>query len=389
MKNKVRKDSDKKDARRYDISRTFEYNKEHGPFEKIKNKNAEIKKILGNYGISTNFFGYKTNLPIGVAAGTLHNLDYIKAAILDGFEVLTWKTFRSEHRLAHKSDGKHIGHNIVFLPTHKIAKDEIGTERVGSVATTDKPEQISITNSVGMPSPAPVCWMPDLEEGQVLANKHKKCIVTSVVGTAQKDDDIYAFARDYAFTARCAESTGESIIELNLSCPNVGKDGVIYKDIRAAKIIARTVRETLRNKDTVLLLKLGYEGKAFYKKFLKATNMYIDGVVAINTIPMEIVDENANQALPGGLSSGTCGAAIIDRSVEAVEHLVAARKELGLKKRDLKIIGCGGVTSAQNFMRHIDAGAEFVMCATASLFNPKLPIEIAQYIKANKINKKI
>jgi hypothetical protein len=35
--------------KRYDVTKTFEYNKEHGPFEKVYDKNDEIKKILGDY----------------------------------------------------------------------------------------------------------------------------------------------------------------------------------------------------------------------------------------------------------------------------------------------------------------------------------------------------
>ncbi len=373
---------------RYNIKKTFEYNKEYGPFEKIKNRNSEIKKILGSYGIRADFFGFKTKLPIGVAAGTLHNLDYMEGAMRDGFEVLTWKTFRSVHTLAHRSSGEHIGHNIVFLPTEPICKNEMGTERTGSVYLTDAPERVSITNSVGMPSPAPVEWMPMLQVGHKFAEKYNKQILTSVVGTARDGDTIEDLARDYAFTARCAESAGERIIELNLSCPNVsGKEGVIYKDIKASKIIAQTVRKYMRNTDTKILLKLGYADKSFYKRFLKATAEFVDGVVAINTIPMNVVDKKGKQALPGGLSSGTCGAAILELSVEAVRYLVLARKDLGIKKKDLKIIGCGGVTDAKGFTAHINAGAEFVMCATAALFNPKLPVEIAKYIRENRIKK--
>ena len=74
---------------RYKIKQTFEYNQKKGPFEKSTNQNKKIKKILGRYGIKTDFFGFKTKLPIGVAAGTLHNLKYLEMAMKDGFEVLT------------------------------------------------------------------------------------------------------------------------------------------------------------------------------------------------------------------------------------------------------------------------------------------------------------
>lgn len=375
---------------RYKIKQTFEYNRKHGPYEKVQNKNGKIKKVLGDYGIDVDFFGFKTKLPIGVAAGTLHSLAYMEASMRDGFEVLTWKTFRSEHRLAHRNDGNYLGHNIVFVPNDTIAKKEIGTDRTATLSYNGAPEEVSITNSVGMPSPAPVEWMPEVLAGQKLAEKYNKSIITSVVGTAHDGDTVKDLARDYAFVARAAESVGEKIIELNLSCPNVkGKEGVIYKDIKSSKIIAQTVREHLRNEDTKLLLKLGYADKVFYKRFLNVTAPFVDGIVAINTISMNVRSKDGTQALPGGLSSGTCGAAILERATEAVSSLVQARKELGIKKSELKIIGCGGVTDPESFIAHIKAGAEFVMCATASLFNPDLPLQIAKYLKENKIKRRI
>ena len=375
---------------RYNINKTFEYNSEKGPFEMPTNKSASIKKILGAYGIEADFFGFKTKLPIGVAPGSLHNMRYMEAAMRDGFEVLTWKTFRSMHRLAHRNDGTYLGHNIVFLPHEPISESAIGTRRIGALKAPDEPALVSITNSVGMPSPEPATWMQYIKQGIALEHKYKKRVLTSVVGTARPGDDIHALARDYAFAARCAESAGETVVEINLSCPNVsGKEGVIFKDIHDTTIIARTVKESFYKKDTKLLIKLGFASYEHYRDMLRSCAPYIDGIVAINTIPMQVVDERGKQALPGGLSSGTCGAAIIDLAVEAVRSLVRAKKELGEDVHHIKIIGCGGVTNAENFMRHIDAGAEFVMCATAALFNPVLPRQIATYIREHKIKRRI
>ena len=372
--------------RRYNSQKTFEYNKQKGPFETIKDRNEEIAKILGNYGINTNFFGFKTKLPIGVAAGPIYNNEYMKGAIKDGFEVITWKTFRSKKRLAHHSQGKHIGHNILFVPPDQLTKQQLGKKITGFLDFSGETSDISITNSFGMPSDAPLKWLPDVLDMEEYAKKKKKLIITSVVGTPKENGTIEELANDYAFLAHMAKSVGSTIIELNLSCPNVsGGEGIIYKDPESSKIIVKRTRELLNDSNIKLLVKVGYGNKNFYKKFLKATAEYIDGVVAINTIPMHIVDENGNQALPGGEISGVCGKAILKMSVKAVANLCEVRNELFLKEQ-VKIIGCGGVMDTEAFIQHINAGAEFVMCATAALFNPELPIEIAQHIHDNKIN---
>ena len=374
---------------RYNISQTFEYNKNKGPFEKVKDRNLEISKILKIYGIRTDFFGYKTNLPIGVAAGPLYNNRYMQAAMKDGFSVITWKTFRSVDRLAHRSDGKFLGHNIVFLSHENTLNDDFSSTIVGSKNFEGSRQNVTITNSFGMPSTNVCIWMSDIAPIEKEAAKKNKLIITSVVGTPRDGETIQDLANDYAFTAKCAEIAGATIIELNFSCPNVhGKEGQIYKDNKNARIIAETVRRSLQ-KETKLLLKVGFATKENYTSFIQQTAAFIDGIVAINTIPMKIVDKKNRQALPGGITSGVCGKAIIDKSVEAVRNLVSSRKSLGKEYKRIKIIGCGGVTSPEAFMSHIDAGAEFVMCATAALFNPELPVQIATYLKKNKVNKKI
>lgn len=377
-------------TRRYNVQKTFEYNKERGPFETVRDKNKAIQKMLGIYGIETDFFGFKTRLPIGVAAGPLYNKKYMIAAARDGFEVITWKTFRSVHRLAHRNDGTYTGHNIVFLPGEEISNERMGGKIEGTLQYRGAPEDVSITNSFGMPSSLPQEWMPDITELESYAQKNKKCIIASVVGTPQQDGTLKDLARDYAFVARCAENAGAKIIEVNLSCPNVsGKEGMIFKTCPDASLVVAEVRASLAQTSTKLLMKVGYADEAHYKGLLESCAPYIDGIVAINTIAMEIIDKEGNQALPGGKTSGTCGKAIIGKAVDAVRMMVRARSSLGNSARHVKIIGCGGVTDARSFFRHIDAGAEFVLCATSALFNPDLPMHIATEIRAQKIRKKI
>lgn len=378
----------KKVDKRYKVNKTFEYNKENGPFENVVDQNKAIQKELKTYGIETDFFGYKTKLPLGVAAGPLYNKKYMKSAAKDGFTVITWKTFRSVDRLAHRSDKSFIGHNIVFISPDQLSKKNFGGKLVGKGTYNGDQNDVSITNSFGMPSQIPQIWMPDITEIEEYMENNSKLAITSVVGTPKDGGTIQDLANDYAFVARCAESAGARVIEINLSCPNVkGKEGSIYKDPKNTTLISKTVKEGFRNPNTKLLIKVGYADKNYYKRLLKATGEYINGVVAINTIPMEVVDKKGKRALPGGITSGICGKAILTLATEAVRNLVAAKKELKLK--NIKVVGCGGVTSPVGFMQHIDAGAEFVMCATSALFNPRLPLSVAKHLRENKIKKKI
>lgn len=371
--------------KRYDVNKSFEENKKDWPYgyENIKNANPEIEDLIKNSDKEYDFFGFKTKLPIWVAAGSLFNKNYMKAAAMDGFTVITWKTFRSEFRLAHKNDGNHLGHNIVFLHNNdQLQESDIFKQVNADVVFPEDKTKISITNSFGMGSDEPEVWSKEIEEIEEWMSENWKQTIASAVGSPKPDWTTQMLASDYAKVAKKAEASWSRIIELNFSCPNVannscGKEWSIYTSPEDSKIICKTVRESL-GKNTKLLIKIGYSDKESYKKLINSVEKYIDGIVAINTIPMKVVDSEWKQALPWGLISWTCGNSILDLSVKAVGYLAELKKEEWF---DLKIIGCWGVTDPQSFFRHIEAWAEFVMCATAALFNPDLPLQIAREIK--------
>lgn len=372
---------------RYNVNKSFEDNKKEGPYgyQDIEDKNIEINKLIVNSKKEYDFFGYKTKLPLGVAAGSLFNEKYMKAAAKDGFNVITWKTFRSEFRLAHKNNGNFLGHNIVFLHNNTaLTKEDIGKQVVADLNFPKDRNMLSITNSFGMGSDSPDVWSKEVQKIEDWMIENSKQTIASVVGSPKSDWTTQMLADDYANVAKIAQDSGSKIIELNFSCPNVGnnscgKEGSIYSSPVDAKIICETVRNNL-NPNTKLIIKIGYSSKENYRELINSVKDFIDGIVAINTIPMQVLDSNGKQALPGGLISGTCGSNILDLAVEAVKNLAEIKKEDGL---DLMIIGCGGVVNPKGFFRHIDAGAEFVMVATAALFNPELPLQVAKEISKN------
>lgn len=373
---------------RYDINASFEENKKNGPYDRdtIKDRNATIEEILGEYGIETNFFGYKTKLPLGVAAGPLFNEKYMKAAAMDGFTVITWKTFRSEERLAHRNNGDFLGHNVVYLDQNTpFSEKDMGKTLTWTLENKHTNNHITITNSFGMGSDEPDIWTPQVSDIEIRMKQHNKTTIASVVASPKEWRSQEQLAADYTNTALKAEAAGAKIIEFNLSCPNVGcsAEWSIYKNPASTAYICSYAKERLKP-ETKLLIKIGYNDKEGYHKLLTPVLPYIDGVVAINTIPMKVVDQEGKQALPWWLTTWTCGYAINKLATQAVHYIHELRNE---NNRDIMLVGCGWVMSAKAFMRHIDAGADFVMCATAAWFNPDLPSHVAQHIRDNKISR--
>ena len=116
------------------------------------------------------------------------------------------------------------------------------------------------------------------------------------------------------------------------------------------------------------------------KDFIKKVGGIIDGIAAINTISAEIIDKNVNQALPGEgrLRSGVCGNAIKWAGLDMIKRINNMRSEIGLK---FKIIGVGGVASAEDFKIYISNGANAVMSATGVMWNSHLAKEVKNIIK--------
>jgi hypothetical protein len=211
--------------KRYNILESFEYNKEQGPFEEISNKNEEIDSLLSDCGIETDFFGFKTKLPLGVAAGPLYNKDYMRGAAKDGFSVITWKTFRTSPRLAHRNEGDFLGHNIVYIQPQLFTFEMLDKKLVGALEFSHEKEKVSITNSFGMPSSSPLQWMKEIEEIEKYMDEHKKLAISSVVGSPKEGGGVEELAEDFALAARLAEMSGAKVVELNLSCSYKNKLG--------------------------------------------------------------------------------------------------------------------------------------------------------------------
>ena len=93
------------------------------------------------------------------------------------------------------------------------------------------------------------------------------------------------------------------------------------------------------------------------------------------------MDQDGKPALPGEnrTRAGVCGASIKWAGLDMVNRLKKLREKLNL---EYKIIGVGGVCTADDFLEYRDAGADFVMSATGAMWNPYLAKEIKSRLQA-------
>ncbi len=281
--------------------------------------------------------------------------------------MLTYKTVRAD------SFPSHPFPNVLYVDTPKDLHPDQTPRLIGKTDTEEQKDQISITNSFGVPSRKPEVWQEDLKKALSYTGRGQ-LLIASFMGTVKPGQTQDAFIEDFATAARLAHETGAKALEANLSCPNIGNEGLVCYNLDITEKVCQAIRENIGN--TPLILKVGYyKNQADLEKLADIANKYAHCIAAINTLQIEIVDEEGNQALPGKdrLRSGVCGASIKWAGLEMVEKLHSIRKE---RKYTYEILGIGGVMKPEDYFQYKEAGADCVQSATGTMWNPNLAHDI-------------
>lgn len=349
----------------YDPEKSYEDNQKDGPFGVFADGEILEQKGEPNF----NFFGHKVYSPFGIPAGPLINGKFVQASLDKGFDIVTYKTVRTEAHVCHPWPNI-LGVKIDGDLTLEKAKENL-------VGTTKYEEPLSITNSFGVPSLSPEFWQEDIKN--LIKNKREgQVIVGAFQGTKKGDGDVASYINDFCNAARMLKEAGVKVMEVNLSCPNEGTDNLLCYDVeRSVKVV-----EAIKNEigEIPLIIKIAYyKDEEAFKNFVKEIGNIVDGISAINTIAAPIVNESGAQALPGEgrMKSGVCGHSIKWAGIEMVKRLKSIREEFGYK---YTIVGVGGVTEAEDFFDYRNAGADIVMSATGAMWNPYLAKEIKELL---------
>lgn len=351
----------------YDIAKSYEDNYNSGPplfSQKLKYPFRDLKNAK-----KFNHLGQKVSLPFGIPPGPLLNSQFVKAAFQYGFDVSTYKTVRAEEFPCHPFP------NILYVKT----KSELHPDQTPKLTSTNQEplalDQISITNSFGVPSKDPAVWQKDVQKA-LGYTKDCQVMILSFMGTVKPSQTQGEFIKDFAKAARLSAETGAKILEANLSCPNIGNEGLVCYNLDVTEAICQAVRKAIGN--LPLVLKIGYfKDESQLEKLAQIADKYSQGIAAINTLQVEVVDEKGKQALPGKsrIKSGVCGASIKWAGLEMVERLKRIR---GNHHYSYEISGVGGVMTVSDYFDYRKAGADLVQSATGAMWDPFLAYKIWQ-----------
>jgi len=358
----------------YDPEKTYEENFNEGPFGAFARPTEQSfgradGEVLKNKGEPQyDFLGFKVYSPFGIAAGPLINGKFAQAGLDKGFDIVTYKTVRTEKYPCHPWP------NVLAVKVPEGVT--LGKVNQKLVADNNFKEPLSITNSFGVPSFPPEFWQEDMKK--VLKNlRPGQILIGAFQRTKKEGSGVEEYINDFVLAARLMKETGVPVMEVNFSCPNEGTSELLCYDVARSREVVAAIKKEIG--EIPLIVKISYfKDENLLREFVKEVGGLAQGISAINTIYAEIVNEQGQEALPGRTHSGVCGAGIKWAGLDMVKRLKNLRAEFGQK---FTIIGIGGVMNPDDFFEYREAGADVVMSATSAMWNPYLAQEIKEKLR--------
>ncbi|MCB2130658.1 MAG: dihydroorotate dehydrogenase [Rhodobacteraceae bacterium] len=167
-------------------------------------------------------------------------------------------------------------------------------------------------------------------------------------------------ADDFARICQAISVPGVDAIEVNISCPNIEDDG---KAFAMRPSTTQQVMTRLRGaSDLPLWAKLSPNTGETIEVALAAQEAGADALVVSNTLLSMAIDIQSRKPKLGNLMGGLSGPSL---------KPIALRMAYQCSKAvDIPVIGCGGISTVEDVVEYLIAGASAVQIGTATFINP-------------------
>ncbi len=177
---------------------------------------------------------------------------------------------------------------------------------------------------------------------------------------------------EYADVASRLEGSGVAALEMNISCPNVKEGGLAFgTSLKGTAEVTAAVRKVT---GLPLMVKLSPNVTNIVDFALTVEAAGADAVTLINAPLGMSIDIRRRRPHIGIQFGGLSGPAIKPIALRMVWQVAGAVK--------IPVIGIGGVTTADDAIEFLMAGARAVQVGTANFANPRAPMEIIAGIEA-------
>lgn len=163
-----------------------------------------------------------------------------------------------------------------------------------------------------------------------------------------------------------------SLLEINVSCPNVKEGGIAFgQDPKALYEITRAIKRIARQP---VVMKLSPNVTDICQMARAAQEGGADALSLINTITGMKIDIHRRQFVLANRTGGLSGPAIKPVAVRMVYQVH--------KACDLPIIGMGGIMNGEDAVEMMMAGATMVSVGTANFHNPRASLDVLDGIRS-------
>ena len=162
------------------------------------------------------------------------------------------------------------------------------------------------------------------------------------------------------------------MLEINISCPNVKHGGIAFgQDPKAVEAITKAVKERAKQP---IIMKLSPNVTDIAEMARAAEAGGADVISLINTITGMKIDVNRRKFVLANKTGGMSGPAVKPVALRMVYQVAQAVK--------VPVIGMGGISTAEDALEFILAGATAVSVGTANFADPQATVKIIDGIEA-------
>ena len=219
-----------------------------------------------------------------------------------------------------------------------------------------------LINAIGLQNPGVDAVIA--EEIPRLAAVYDGAIIANVGGHSEEE---------YVVTAEKLSDCKEVFaVELNISCPNVKGGGMAFgTDAQIAKSLVYAVKKRVKKP---LIVKLSPNITSISDMARAVVDGGADGVSLINTLVGMRIDLRTRRPVIAVRTGGVSGPAVFPVALRMVNDVARAV--------NVPVIGMGGVTTAEDALEMMMAGACAVQVGAANLVNPYACKEIVEALPA-------
>jgi dihydroorotate dehydrogenase (NAD+) catalytic subunit len=159
---------------------------------------------------------------------------------------------------------------------------------------------------------------------------------------------------------------GVSGIEVNISSPNARRGGMEFgQDAETAAAVTKAV---VRGTTLPVIVKLTPNVTDIVAVARAVVDAGADALTLINTLQAMAIDARARRPVIASTFAGLSGPAIRPVALRMVSQVARAI--------DVPIVGCGGITTGEDAVEFLLAGATAVQVGTATFANPRAPVDV-------------